>query len=436
MTELWFYTKNNHFHKTKQFTIFSKTKAFLKSFFCAIVFKIKNKMKNKFIIFSFSVLFLITFWSFFQLHNILSQENKLLVEKIEWLTIKVKNLKNEEKETRFIEESNLISAVEITKTAVVSIISKKHLQQLNFFWNPLPQKWNTAKKVKTWWWSGFIYSKKDGLVMTNKHVLLDTKASYFVVLSNWKEIEAKIIAKDIYNDIAILKVNFWKEIDNISDLKFGNSKDLKVWQKVVAIWNALAEFQNSVTTWIISAFWRHIYASNWQWDWANLYNLLQTDAAINLWNSWWPLVNLKWQLIWMNTAISGKWQWIWFAIPVNLLKNAANSVKRYWKIRYPYAWIKFIMLNQMSANKFWLKVKEGAFLAWNKVNNPILKWWPADVAWLQTLDIIISINSEQVNSKTSLPLVLQKFDIWEKVKMWILRWDKKIFLDLVLWERK
>jgi S1-C subfamily serine protease len=106
---------------------------------------------------------------------------------------------------------------------------------------------------------------------------------------------------------------------NFTPLKFIEKKEnLKLWQFAIAIWNALAEFQNSVSIWVVSGINRKI-----EDNYNTISNLIQTDAAINPWNSWWPLLNLSWKVMWINTMIINWSQNIWFAI--NLTQKDIND---------------------------------------------------------------------------------------------------------------
>ena len=94
---------------------------------------------------------------------------------------------------------------------------------------------------------------------------------------------------------------------------------LKIWQFILAIWNTFWEFNNSVSFWIISWLNRKIENNHIKQE-----NLIQTDANINPWNSWWPLINLEWKVIWINTLIINWNSNIWFAIKIN--KEEINKI--------------------------------------------------------------------------------------------------------------
>ena len=205
-------------------------------------------------------------------------------------------------------ENNITSIVEEVSPSIVSIIIKKDLilyrsDPWGFFKVPV---WSFERKV--WWWTGFFVTK-DWIIITNKHVISDFEANYIVITNSWEEYETKVIYIDTETDIALLEVDY-----NSKALDFINTKnDIKVWNFAIAVWNSMAEFQNSVSLGIVSGKNRNL------WDiW--LYNLIQTDASINPWNSWWPLINTDWKVIWINTLIINNFKEVWFAIPIDTKK--------------------------------------------------------------------------------------------------------------------
>jgi serine protease Do len=210
-------------------------------------------------------------------------------------------------------ENQITNIVQNISPSVVNIVINKDLtiyrnDPFNFFYQPV---WNISRKV---WGGTWFFITKDGVIITNKHVVEDTNADYTVVLSDGKEYRAIILWLVPNNDIAIIKIDL---DEGIFPLKFIDAyewekSDIKIWQFAIATWYALAKFQNSVSFWIISWVNRSI-----QSDWYQLSGLLQTDAAINQWNSGWPLINLEWKVMWINTAILWKESWIWFAIPLS-----------------------------------------------------------------------------------------------------------------------
>src|SRR3990167_6977380 len=204
-----------------------------------------------------------------------------------------------------LEESSKVSdTADHVSPAVVSISSTRNA--VDFFGRQFQQEGGGT---------GFIITS-DGLIVTNKHVVSDENATYTVFTSDGKEFEAKILAHDPLNDLAVVKI----EATGLPVVELGDSDQIKVGQFVVAIGNALGEFSNTVTLGVISAKDRQITAGGGGIA-ESLSGLLQTDAAINPGNSGGPLVNLAGQVVGINTAIAGNAESIGFAIPINVVKK-------------------------------------------------------------------------------------------------------------------
>ncbi|HSX14486.1 MAG TPA: trypsin-like peptidase domain-containing protein [Candidatus Saccharimonadales bacterium] len=139
--------------------------------------------------------------------------------------------------------------------------------------------------------SGIIMSS-DGLILTNKHVVSDASASYNVFTSDGKQHKATVVARDSINDVAFVRI----DAKGLKAAELGDSSGAQVGQSVIAIGNALGQFQNTATQGIISGLGRPIVAGS-SGSQESLQDLIQTDAAINPGNSGGPLVNLEGQVI-------------------------------------------------------------------------------------------------------------------------------------------
>ncbi len=250
-----------------------------------------------------------------------------------------------------MEESQVIDTVKAVSPSVVSIVISKDLplyrQGLfdpnDFFGNdpffnfglpfsvPQPDRDEEGnvrtERRKVGGGSGFIVSE-DGLVVTNRHVVADPEASYTVILNDQTEYSAEVLSRDSVNDVAVLRIKDGEgnEAKGLTPAPLGDSDKIQVGQRVIAIGNALAEYENTVTVGVISAKGRSISAGSIN-STESLINLIQTDAAINPGNSGGPLVNLSGEVIGINTAIAANAQGIGFAIPINDVKNVIQSVK-------------------------------------------------------------------------------------------------------------
>lgn len=171
--------------------------------------------------------------------------------------------------------------------------------------------------------TGIVVSS-DGLILTNKHVVQGGD-SFTIVTSDNKEYKnAKVIATDPSNDIAFMRV----DAKDLKPAELGDSDKVEVGQTVVAIGNALGQFQNTVTTGVISGKSRPITAAGGDGAAEKLTNLFQTDAAINPGNSGGPLVDIEGRVIGINTAVAGSAENIGFAIPINDAKASLESVQK------------------------------------------------------------------------------------------------------------
>lgn len=170
--------------------------------------------------------------------------------------------------------------------------------------------------------SGFIVDA-GGVVVTNKHVVSEGGAKYFVVTNDGKEYPVQLIKTDSGNDLAAMKI----EAKNLKALTLGDSANLKLGQTVYAIGTPLGEFTNTVTNGIISGLGRGITAgSNYEGYVEKLDNVVQTNAAINPGNSGGPLLNSSGQVVGINTAIAQGSENIGFAIPANVIRNFLSGV--------------------------------------------------------------------------------------------------------------
>jgi serine protease Do len=276
-----------------------------------------------------------------------------------------------------------------------------------------------------------IIINADGLIMTNKHVVSDINATYSVFMSDGKEYKnAKVLARDSVNDIAFVKI----DAKNLPAAELGDSSQVLVGQKVVAIGNALGQFQNTVTTGIISGLGRPITAGDGSSGASeNLDNLLQTDAAINSGNSGGPLVNLEGQVIGMNTAIAGNGaQNIGFAIPVNDTKSLIASVKDTGKITRPYLGVRYIPMTKDFAASNNLSVTEGAYVYGGRNQLGVIPGSPAANAGVKDGDIITKINDDKIDSTHSPSALVGKYKVGDKIKLTIVRDGKEQSLDATL----
>ncbi len=165
--------------------------------------------------------------------------------------------------------------------------------------------------------SGMILTA-NGYILTNYHVVPQGTTSLSVTLANQTSYNGQVVATDPTNDLALVKIN----ATGLTSVKLGDSNSMVVGDSVIAIGNALGQFQNTVTNGIISATGRTVTASDPSGGGETLSGLLQTDAAINPGNSGGPLISMiNGEVIGIDTATSGQGQNLSFAIPINVAKS-------------------------------------------------------------------------------------------------------------------
>jgi len=328
-----------------------------------------------------------------------------------WLGIsQVRNFVNDAIKTERVtveEDSATIDVVKEVSPAVVSILFKKSVTVTDPF-SLYGQGQNVIEEQGGG--TGFIITS-DGLIVTNKHVVSDQTAKYTVVTSDGNTYDAKVVALDPTLDLAIVKI----EAKGLPVVKLGSSKDLQVGQRVIAIGNALSEFQNTVTAGVLSATGRSLVASDIGGGQSaeQLDGLLQTDAPINLGNSGGPLVNLRGQVIGINTvtAAKGQAEGLGFAIPIDVAKNAIESVKKTGKIIRPYLGVNTIELTKEIADTNKLSLSDGFLVTGDARQGipAIISGSPADKAGLRDGDIITSVNGDKVGHTLSLIAAMRDY---------------------------
>ena len=352
------------------------------------------------------------------------------------------------------QEEKIIQVVKEVSPAVVSIIITKDLPVFEqYYINPfeefgelfeikIPQQRQIGtEKKEIGGGTGFIVSE-DGLVLTNKHVVLDPEADYMVFTNDGRKFPAKVLARDPFQDLAILKIEKEKAIDGEGDLlskafpvvKLGDSDQLEIGQTVVAIGNVLGEFRNSVSVGVISGLGRTITASGGSFV-ETIEDVIQTDAAINKGNSGGPLLNLKGEVVGINTATVLGAQSIGFAIPVNKAKKDIEQVRTLGKIVYPFLGVRYVILTKEIQKENDLPVDYGAWIVAGQDGPAIVPDSAADKAGLKENDIILEFNNERITSDNSLAKIIMKYNPGDKAVLLIQRGEDRQIITVELGER-
>lgn len=267
-----------------------------------------------------------------------------------------------------------------------------------------------------------IIITSDGYILTNKHVIPEGASNVTIVQSDGSVREnVSVVGRDPLNDIAFLKIN---NASNLPVAELGDSDEVQIGQQVVAIGNALGQFRNTVTSGIISGIGRPITAGSGM-ETERLEDLFQTDAAINPGNSGGPLVNLSGEVIGINTAIAQQAEGIGFAIPINSAKGLIETVREEGKVSRAYLGVRYVRIDRELAQERNLPVTQGAYIASDTDQDPILSNGPADKAGLQPGDIITAVNGKQINDRHSLSSLLALHTPGDTVTLTVMRDGKR-----------
>ena len=347
---------------------------------------------------------------------------------------------------------SVVGVVDKVGSAVVSIVATKDLpvfeqEFINPFGNDdffsqffgpfqpqIPQQEQKGtEKREVAGGTGFIVSS-DGLIVTNRHVVDIEGAEYTVITNKNERYSAQLLAKDPVEDLAILKINK----TGLPTVELGNSDEIKVGQSVVAIGNALGEFQNTVSVGVVAGLNRtiNIPGQNGQRG-ETIAGAIQTDAAINPGNSGGPLLNLKGEVIGINTAIVVGSQNIGFAIPVNKARRDLNSINSAGKISYPYLGVRYVLVNEDIQKEQNLTVSYGALIlkGTGSQDPAIMPGSPAESAGLKEGDVILELNGQKVDFDNSLAALVQKRQIGETVTLKVLSGGIEKTINVTLAER-
>ncbi|MBI4049888.1 MAG: trypsin-like peptidase domain-containing protein [Candidatus Doudnabacteria bacterium] len=351
-----------------------------------------------------------------------------------------KNILKEEpgavaRQTVVDEESAIIAAVEKVNPAVVSIIISKDLPKLEQYASPFGDIFFSVpsgelEKQKIGAGSGFIISA-DGMIVTNKHVVADPQAEYTVITKDGQKYDADILATDPANDLAIVKI----AANDLPFVNLGDSDQLKLGQRVIAIGNALGEFQNTVTTGVISGIKRDVTASGGTQT-ERLTEVIQTDAAINPGNSGGPLLNLSGEVIGVNTAVSSEAQLIGFAIPVGQLKKVIDDVKQFGKVRRPFLGVRYVIITESYARQNNLPVNYGVLIvSGDALNEPaVIPGSPAAKAGIARGDIILELDGQKITPENQLAEQLRGRNPGDQVTLKLLRNGEERTVSVTLGE--
>lgn len=345
------------------------------------------------------------------------------------------------------EEATIVDIVDEASPAVVSVVITKDVPVIERYFEEFDpfgfgrgfsvprQRQNGTEKREVGGGSAFFVSP-DGLLVTNRHVVDDPNAEYSVITNSGETFEVEVIARDTTLDIAILKVigdapeEYGGEFHYI---EFGDSESLVPGQTAIAIGNALAEFQNSVSVGVISGLSRSIMAGSRFGPTEQLDEVIQTDAAINPGNSGGPLLDSQGKVIGVNVAVAAGSENIGFALPGNVVADIVASVEEFGEIVRPFLGVRFVMLNKQIAEEEELDTEFGAYVITgdSPMDIAVLPGSAADKAGIQAGDVILEIDGVTLEDRM-LNSVIRSKKIGEEIEIVILRDGKRMTKTVIL----
>jgi serine protease Do len=264
--------------------------------------------------------------------------------------------------------------------------------------------------------SGFIIDKT-GFIITNNHVV-EGADEIKVTLSDGREFEATVIGRDPKTDLAVIKSK--SKFTDLPVLSLGDSDKMRVGDWVLAIGNPFG-LEHTVTQGILSATARVIGAGPYD-------NFLQTDAPINPGNSGGPLINLKAEVIGINTAIVAAGQGIGFAIPANMAKSIISQIKEKGKVTRGWIGVAIQRVTEDIARSFGLKEAKGALVS------DVVPDGPADKAGIKRGDVIILFDGKEVKNMSDLPRIVADTPVDKTVEVKIFREGREADLQVTVEE--
>ena len=280
--------------------------------------------------------------------------------------------------------------------------------------------------------TGIIVSS-NGYILTNEHVIEGANKITVVTADGKSFDKVTLVATDPLNDVAFLKIS---DVSDLPAATLGDSKTLTVGQQVVAIGNALGQFDNTVTSGIISGTGRSIVATdNSYQNEETLVDMIQTDAAINAGNSGGPLVNAAGEVIGINTATSTDADGIGFAIPISSVKGMLNQLLETGSAERAYLGVYSIAITPEVVSEYDLPVNSGAYLYYESgkyTNSAIAKNSPAEKAGLKNKDIIVSINGIKIGTAGSLSTLIGEYKPNDTIQLSVIREGKELALNVTL----
>lgn len=327
--------------------------------------------------------------------------------------------------------NNIAAIVEKAGPAVVKIDTKVTSQQVTpfnpFFNDPFYRHFfgdsEQRERVEQGMGSGFIISE-DGYILTNQHVVSGASEIMVTVVGYDEPFRAELVGEDFDLDLAVIKIDAPKPLPT---LKLGDSEKVRVGEWVIAIGNPYG-LDHTVTVGVVSAKGRPVNIPTEE-GMRRYKNLMQTDTAINPGNSGGPLLNLKGEVIGINTAINANAQGIGFVIPTSTIQPVLDQLIQKGKVTRPYLGVNVQDVTEDLAEYFGLKEAKGAIVT------DVVEGSPADKAGLRRGDVILSVDDQEVTDADTLVSLIQSKKIGDKAVLLVSRNGQTQFVQVTIGER-
>ncbi len=273
--------------------------------------------------------------------------------------------------------------------------------------------------------SGFIYDP-NGFILTNRHVVEDA-TTLTVVLEDGRQFPGTVYGIDPLTDLAIVTI----DATDLPSAPIGQSAALEPGQLAIAIGNPLGDYENTVTTGVVSGIGRQIVASNpTQTSSDVLRNLIQTDAAINPGNSGGPLVNSAGQVIGVNTAVSEDAQGLGFSIPIDVARPIMDQAVAGEELARPWIGVYYTALTPALADDAGVEVDQGALIGTNDGADAVFPGSPAEEAGLRDGDVITALNGEAIGADSDLSMLVLPYGPGDTITLTVLRDGTTLQVDV------
>ena len=322
------------------------------------------------------------------------------------------------------EEQDIASVASKVSPSVVSILTQS--QTASYF---------GQTQVQEGAGTGIIISA-NGYIMTNKHVIQGSQTVTVVTSDGVSHSNVRVVGTDPLNDLAFLKIS---GVGNLKPAELGDSTSIRIGQSVVAIGNALGQYENTVTSGIISGIGRSVTASTEGADQSDmtssqgasetLSDLIQTDAAINPGNSGGPLVNVAGQVVGINTAIASNANGLGFTIPISAAKGVIKGVLETGKVQHAYLGVSYVTITPDVAKHYNLSMQVGAYVHGDPA---VAADSPAEKADIKDGDVIVKVNDITLGASGSVSSLIGQYAPGTKVTLTIIRDGKTQTIDVTL----